>query len=332
MERPETGAKATLSRSSRMSSTELFDAASISMTSSEVAFWIVTQASQTPHGSIVGPARSSGRPRGSWPSTSCPSRAIRRTGRRGGPCPARSRCSACGPRAPARRRPRSCGGGGGGRATGRRTRTASVRAFAARPAAPQRAPATCGRLPPRLGCRGMDEARAAARFARPAAVVAALGAGAWALAGTGLVNYDTLYSLVWGRELTQGRTPDFDQPLAPTPHPLGTLLGVLLSPLSKAADGARPRRGRAHGHARARVPRARRARLGDLRARRGLVRSLGRASSRRRSSSRAGRCSTSARAPTSTSRTSCSCSARCSSRRGAGAPARRCSCCSPSPG
>ena len=55
MERPETGAKATLSRSSRMSSTELFDAASISMTSSEVAFWIVTQASQTPHGSIVGP-------------------------------------------------------------------------------------------------------------------------------------------------------------------------------------------------------------------------------------------------------------------------------------
>ena len=82
----------------------------------------------------------------------------------------------------------------------------------------------------------MDEPRAAARFARPGAVVAALGAGAWALAGTGLVNYDTLYSLVWGRELTEGRTPDFEQSLAPTPHPLGTLLGVLLSPLSKAAD------------------------------------------------------------------------------------------------
>ena len=55
MEPPETGAKATLSRRSRMSSTELFDAASISMTSSEVAFAIATQDSQTPHGSIVGP-------------------------------------------------------------------------------------------------------------------------------------------------------------------------------------------------------------------------------------------------------------------------------------
>ncbi len=54
-ERPETGAKATLSRSSRMSSTELCDAASISMTSSDVAFWIATHVSQTPQGSIVGP-------------------------------------------------------------------------------------------------------------------------------------------------------------------------------------------------------------------------------------------------------------------------------------
>ena len=84
----------------------------------------------------------------------------------------------------------------------------------------------------------MDEARAAGRFAWPAAVVATLGAACWGLAGTGLVNYDTLYALVWGRELTQGRTPDFEQALAPTPHPLGTLLGVLLSPLSTAADGA----------------------------------------------------------------------------------------------
>ena len=37
MWRPETGAKATFSRRSRMSSTELLDAASISMTSSDVA-------------------------------------------------------------------------------------------------------------------------------------------------------------------------------------------------------------------------------------------------------------------------------------------------------
>jgi len=31
-----------------------------------------------------------------------------------------------------------------------------------------------------------------------------LGLVAWALAGRGLVNYDTLYALVWGRDLTHG--------------------------------------------------------------------------------------------------------------------------------
>ncbi len=74
------------------------------------------------------------------------------------------------------------------------------------------------------------------RTAAFAAGLGALAAGLWALAGTGLVNYDTLYSLVWGRELVEGRTPDLDLPLAPTPHPLGTLLGVLLSPLSLSSD------------------------------------------------------------------------------------------------
>src|ERR687886_2649444 len=38
-----------------MSSTELFDAASISITSSDVAFAMATHESQTPHGSTVGP-------------------------------------------------------------------------------------------------------------------------------------------------------------------------------------------------------------------------------------------------------------------------------------
>ena len=38
-----------------MSSTELFDAASISITSSEVAFAIDTHDSQVPHGEVVGP-------------------------------------------------------------------------------------------------------------------------------------------------------------------------------------------------------------------------------------------------------------------------------------
>ena len=38
-----------------MSSTELFDAASISMTSIDVAFAIETHDSQRPHGVVVGP-------------------------------------------------------------------------------------------------------------------------------------------------------------------------------------------------------------------------------------------------------------------------------------
>ncbi len=55
MWRPETGAKATFSRRSRMSSTELLDAASISMTSSDVASAIERQDVHSPHGVTVGP-------------------------------------------------------------------------------------------------------------------------------------------------------------------------------------------------------------------------------------------------------------------------------------
>ncbi len=74
------------------------------------------------------------------------------------------------------------------------------------------------------------------RLARLSAVAAALAAAIWAVVGRGLVNYDTLYALVWGRDLAHGRKPGVDVILAPTPHPLGTALGVLLSPLSSAAD------------------------------------------------------------------------------------------------
>jgi hypothetical protein len=63
-----------------------------------------------------------------------------------------------------------------------------------------------------------------------------LGLVAWALAGRGLVNYDTLYALVWGRDLTHGTLPDYDLSLAPTPHPLATLAGAILSVLG--AQGA----------------------------------------------------------------------------------------------
>jgi len=48
----------------------------------------------------------------------------------------------------------------------------------------------------------------------------------------GLVNYDTLYTLVWGRDLAHGMLPDLEVAIAPTPHPLATLGAIALSPLS----------------------------------------------------------------------------------------------------
>jgi hypothetical protein len=52
------------------------------------------------------------------------------------------------------------------------------------------------------------------------------------LTGNGLVNYDTLYTLVWGRELAHGTLPDLEVAIAPTPHPLANLGAIALSPLS----------------------------------------------------------------------------------------------------
>jgi hypothetical protein len=69
------------------------------------------------------------------------------------------------------------------------------------------------------------------RAARAIGWTIALGLVASALAGRGLANYDTLYALVWGRDLAHGTLPDYDVSLAPTPHPLATLGGVALSVL-----------------------------------------------------------------------------------------------------
>lgn len=75
------------------------------------------------------------------------------------------------------------------------------------------------------------------RLAAPAGILALAGAVrlAW---GHGFANYDTVYALVWGREIVHGVTPQYDLALAPTPHPLAEAAGALLSPLGAGAADA----------------------------------------------------------------------------------------------
>src|SRR6476660_1452695 len=70
-----------------------------------------------------------------------------------------------------------------------------------------------------------------ARVRAPAAI-GALAAALWLVWGHGFANYDTLYALVWGRQIGDGEQPSFDVSLAPTPHPLANLVGLLTAPLS----------------------------------------------------------------------------------------------------
>jgi hypothetical protein len=72
---------------------------------------------------------------------------------------------------------------------------------------------------------------------RPLPAIAAGALALW-LALPSYVNYDTAWSLVWGGELARGTGPHLDALAAPTPHPLGTLVGVLLAPLGAGAGDA----------------------------------------------------------------------------------------------
>lgn len=76
--------------------------------------------------------------------------------------------------------------------------------------------------------RGLSDALAAAL----------LGLAVYAWFGHSFLNYDTFYALGWGRELAQGRLPDYGVPVAPTPHPLAVMLGALASPLGDRAEDA----------------------------------------------------------------------------------------------
>jgi hypothetical protein len=66
-----------------------------------------------------------------------------------------------------------------------------------------------------------------------AAAAAAIGGLAWLVFSRAFLNYDTLYGLIWGRDLASGRTPDYELTLAPTPHPLVEVAGMPLSLLGE---------------------------------------------------------------------------------------------------
>lgn len=78
------------------------------------------------------------------------------------------------------------------------------------------------------------------RTALPDALAAlALAALVWALFGGHVfLNYDTFYALVWGDDVVSGRLPQFQAPVAPTPHPLAIAAGALASPLGDRAEDA----------------------------------------------------------------------------------------------
>jgi hypothetical protein len=63
----------------------------------------------------------------------------------------------------------------------------------------------------------------------------AIGGLTWAVFSRAFLNYDTLYAQIWGRDLVNGRTPDYDVSLAPTPHPLAEAAGALTSLLGTDA-------------------------------------------------------------------------------------------------
>jgi hypothetical protein len=77
--------------------------------------------------------------------------------------------------------------------------------------------------------------KGARNWLTPAAWVAAISAALLLLFPVGFPNYDTIYALVWGREMAHGASPDYAAALPPTPHPLADLLGLVTTPIG---DGA----------------------------------------------------------------------------------------------
>ena len=85
--------------------------------------------------------------------------------------------------------------------------------------------------------RGSDN-QVVPRFAPLAWVLGGGALALWLAFGHGFANYDSFYSLVWGNEIAHGQSLDYSAALPPTPHPLATLFGVIVSPLGDGAETA----------------------------------------------------------------------------------------------
>ncbi|MFL5898597.1 MAG: hypothetical protein ACJ76D_09075 [Solirubrobacterales bacterium] len=77
--------------------------------------------------------------------------------------------------------------------------------------------------------------KGARKWLTPAAWVAAVSGVLLLVFPVGFPNYDTIYALVWGRELAHGASPDYGAALPPTPHPLADLLGLVTTPIGNGA-------------------------------------------------------------------------------------------------
>ncbi|HEX7280116.1 MAG TPA: hypothetical protein VF255_10900, partial [Solirubrobacterales bacterium] len=77
--------------------------------------------------------------------------------------------------------------------------------------------------------------KGARNWLTPAAWVAAVSGVLLLLFPVGFPNYDTIYALVWGREIAHFESPDMGAALPPTPHPLTELWGAVLTPLGDEA-------------------------------------------------------------------------------------------------
>ncbi len=77
----------------------------------------------------------------------------------------------------------------------------------------------------------MQPSRRLRTWGEPLAFIAGITAILLLIFPRGFPNYDTIYYLLWGREIFEGMSPDYGAPLAPTPHPLYDLLGAVFAPL-----------------------------------------------------------------------------------------------------